>query len=103
MGALVIVSTVLVEVKVLACIGHLQAVVNRAVALWVTDVCADVVIESLGELVAAFECIMSLTYFVDVLSNVVVEADTSVEVLSVVNANVSIGVMTALEFPMSMP
>ena len=63
------------------------------------------VIESLVEFVAALEFIMPLTYFVEVLSDVVVAVAVgiSVELLSVVNINVSTAVMTALELPMSLP
>ena len=54
--------------------------------------------------VVALECVVLVSYFIVVLSDVVVKSwtvDISVEVLADVNVNVSKAVMTALEFPMA--
>ena len=65
---------------------------------------SDVVIESLADMVngvvLALDVVVSVSYFVEVLSDVMVEAFTSGIDM---NANVSASVMTALDFSMSEP
>ena len=66
--------------------------------MWVTEPLSDVVIAS--------DFAFAISYFVEVLSGVVVEAlavDVGVKVLARANINVSAAVMIALEFPMSIP
>ena len=64
----------------------------------------DVVVESLSNAVTAvavaLDCVVSVSYFVKVLSDVVLAVDIGVEVvLADKNVNVSTAVVTALEFP----
>ena len=82
-------------------------VVNMTVGLVVVGVGADVVTESLSDVVTGgvvnLEYVVLVSYFVEVLCDAVAEAlyvGIGVEVLADVNLNVSAAVMTALEFPL---
>ena len=85
-------------------------VVNMAVKPLSIDVWGDVVIGSLSNvmigLVVTLAFVVPVSYFVTVSSGAVVEAlavEFSTEVLLDVNVNVLTDVMTALDFPMSIP
>jgi hypothetical protein len=85
-------------------------VVNVAVELLVIDAWVDVVIESLPDVVTdgvvVLEFVVPVSYFAEVLSDVVLEAlavSIGFEVLDDVNVNVSVAVMTAFEFCMPIP
>ena len=102
---LAVVVTMVVVLKVLVYAG---VVVSMAVELLVIDAWTDVVIESLSDVVTGgmvvLEFVVPKSYFVEVLSGLVVEAvvfSIGFEVVGDVNMNVSAAVMTPLEFPMS--
>ena len=82
-------------------------VVNMAVELLVTDAW---VIESFSDVVngvaVVLELVVPVSYFVEVLQGVAVEAlpvGIGGEVLASVKLNVSAAVITIMEFPMSIP
>ena len=101
------VEVVTAAVVVAALVG---GAVVAAVELSIMDAWDGFASESLSavviEVVTALEWAVVVSYFAPLLSGVVVEAwtmDSGVKLLAGVNRNGSAVVMTALEFPVSMP